>query len=149
MGAPAVRLPPPMKTRTLLLLSVACGLAIMLAGAALLLQLASQDDTEQPLAIGDAAEVGDMTVTVLDTLAGPDGELSVSIRIGGADDPTPETDFRLIAAGRPLQVADTTCPPIGSDAVECDLVFDVSAVDGTSRVLFYDRGDEQARWQLV
>jgi hypothetical protein len=138
-----------MKTRTLLLLSVACGLAIMVAGAALLFQLASQDDTVEPLAVGEAAEVADMTVTVVDAIDRSDGELAVSIRIGGADDPTPETDFRLIAGGRPLPVAETTCPSIASDEVECDLVFDVSEVDGTSRVLFYDRGEEQARWQLV
>lgn len=138
-----------MKTSNLLLLSLACGLAIMLAGAVLLFQLAGQDDVLEPLAIGQQAEVGDMRVTVLGSDDGSGDELSVSIRIGGAEDATPETDFRLIAGGSPLLVAETTCPPIGTDEVDCELVFDVSAADGASRVLVYDRGEERVRWQLV
>ena len=51
-----------MKTRTLLLLALACGVAIMLAGAVFLVQLSGQDDVEPPVALGDAVTAGDMTV---------------------------------------------------------------------------------------
>jgi hypothetical protein len=52
------------KTRTLMLLSVVCGLLIVVAGGIKLLQVAS-DRTDIPvLALGDDALVGDMNVSV-------------------------------------------------------------------------------------
>ncbi len=137
-----------MKTRTLLLLSLGCGLAIMLAGAALLIQLSGQDDAVPPLEIGESAEVGDMGVVVV-AAREAGGELVVEIEIGGTRDDDPASDFRLIASGRPLRVAESSCPAAGPDTQRCDLRFDVSAADGSSRLLFYERGDEQARWLLA
>jgi hypothetical protein len=136
-----------MKTRTLLLLSLACGLAIMLAGAVFLFQLSTQDDLSEPVAIGERVRVGDMQVevTVADETA---GELAVVIELGGVADDDPTDGFRLIASGRGVAVADTTCPPSGVDIVACVVTFDVSEADGRSRVLFYERGDDQARWVL-
>ncbi len=131
-----------------MLLSVACGLAIMLAGAAFLFQLASQDDLDPPLAIGDSAEVGDMVVTVS---AGSDlgaGRYLVAVTIGGTADEQPAEDFRLIAAGRRAPFVDTTCRPTDDTDQRCELTFDTSVADGMSRVLFYERGDRQARWVL-
>ncbi len=142
-----------MKTRTLLLLSLGCGLAIMLAGAALLIQLTGQDEALPPLAIGDAAQVGDMGVTVLTTTESG-GELIVAVEIGGAADDAPADDFRLVASGRPLRVASSDCPAIDPvidslPTTTCSLTFDVSAADGSSRLLFYERGDDTARWLLA
>ena len=131
-----------------MLLSVACGLAIMLAGAAFLFQLASQDDLEPPLAVGDSAEVGDMVVTVS---AGSDlegGRYLVEVTIGGTDDEQPAEDFRLIAAGRQAPFVETPCRPTDGADQSCVVTFDTSVADGVSRVLFYERGDRQARWVL-
>lgn len=136
-----------MKTRTLLLLSLACGLAIMLAGAAFLFQLTTQDDAEPPVPVGATVDVGDMSVTV-DRVDESVGTLTVSITLGGVDDPDPTDGFRLIASARPVPLGATTCGPSGPSVESCSIEFDVSAVDGVSRVLFYDRGDDQARWQL-
>lgn len=136
-----------MKTRTLLILALGCGLAIMLAGAVFLFQLSTQDDLAEPVAIGEQVQVGDMHVTVanVDETA---GVLAVAIEIGGTADDQPADEFRLIASGRGMSVADTTCPPTGNGAVTCVVTFDVSLADGVSRVLFYERGEDQARWVL-
>ena len=55
---------PAMKTRTLLLLALACGVAIMAAGAVFLVQLSRQADAAPPVPLGEATEVGDMRVVV-------------------------------------------------------------------------------------
>ena len=52
-----------MRTRTLLLLAVTCGLAILIAGTVQILRLAGQD-TQPILAIGDTGTAGDANVTV-------------------------------------------------------------------------------------
>ena len=53
-----------MKTRTLLLLSVATALAILLAGGVFLLQLSNQRQTSESVAVGAPARVGDVSITV-------------------------------------------------------------------------------------
>lgn len=136
-----------MKTRTLLLLAVGCGLAIMLAGAVFLFQLAGQDDVVEPIALGEPVGIGDMTV-VIERATEASGELAVTVEIGGVEDDDPAADFRLIASGRPLTVADSTCAATDSSPQTCVVTFDVSTADGSSRVLFYERGDERARWVL-
>ena len=136
-----------MKTRTLLMLAMACGLAIMLAGAVFLFQLSTQDDLAPPIEFGEQARVGDMSVTIM-TATERDGVLSVTIEIGGVSDDQPADEFRLIASGRAVSVADTTCAPAESGLQACLVSFDVSAADGVSRVLFYERGDGRARWVL-
>ena len=138
-----------MKTRTLLLLALACGLAIMVAGAVFLFQLSTRDDVAAPIPLGEPVEVADMNVRVL----GADeagGALVVTVRIGGVDDDDGAAGFRLIASGRPV-LPDEAAERCGVTSVtprECTVSFDVSTADGTSRVLFYERGDEQARWVL-
>lgn len=136
------------KTRNLLLLALGCGLAIMLAGAVFFFRLATQDEPEPPIPTGEQVQVGDMSVTVhgIDEAS---GVLRVDITIGGTQDDDPTDGFRLIASARPIQLAATTCGPSTADREDCSLEFDVGGVDGVSRVLFYERGDEQARWVLA
>jgi hypothetical protein len=136
-----------MKTRTLLLLALGCGLAIMVAGAVFLFQLTTQDDVAEPVPTGQAVGIGDMTVAVLGAEESG-GQLRVTVEIGGVRDDEPAADFRLIASGRPALVSGTTCPPTGVDIQSCTVTFDVSTADGVSRVLFYERGDDRARWVL-
>jgi hypothetical protein len=147
------------KTRTLLLLALACGLAIMLAGAVFLFQLTGQDDLAEPIPVGEPVEVGDMMVTVVSSVEGG-GALDVSVRIGGVDDPDGASGFHLIASGRvvePDQTVDvpTDAPTDGAacgatsvDDQPCVVRFDTSAADGSSRVLVYERGEERVRWVL-
>ncbi|TDT17265.1 hypothetical protein BDK89_2873 [Ilumatobacter fluminis] len=139
------------KTRTLLLLALACGLAIMLAGAVFLFQLAGQDDVSEAVPIGEPVDVGDLTIEV-EAADEADGVLSVGIRIAGVDDPDGAAGFRLIASGRPIAPVDTDAPDACAATTVAESVcvvrFDVSSADGSSRVLFYERGEEQARWVL-
>jgi hypothetical protein len=136
-----------MKTRTLLMLALACGLAIMMAGAVFLFQLSTQDEPPEPTPIGEQVQVGDMVVSV-NQIDEAGGVLTVGVEIGGITDDQPADEFRLIASGRAEQVASTTCAPSTSLVVACVVVFDVSMADGVSRVLFYERGDDRARWVL-
>lgn len=140
-----------MRTRTLLLLSLGCGLLIMLAGAVLLVQLTTQDGVAEPVPIGEPVEVGDMSVTVLSATETGDA-LDVAVRIGGVDDADGADGFRLIASGRPLRpdqgARGGRCGSTAVTPLECLVRFDVSTADGSSRVLFFERGDEQARWVL-
>ena len=140
-----------MKTRTLLLLALGCGLAIMLAGAVFLVQLATQDGVAQPISIGEQVVVGDMTVSV-DGSTEKSGVLTVTVTIGGVDDPDGGVGFRLIASGRAVvsePAAAGDCEATAVAAQTCTVRFDVAAADGVSRVLFYERGDDQARWVLA
>jgi hypothetical protein len=136
-----------MKTRTLLLLALGCGLAIMLAGAVFLFQLANQDAVAEPETLGEVVGVGDMAVAVIDADE-TDGRLVVRVELGGVRDDSPAEDFRLIASGRPVTPDRSDCPPTGVERRSCVVEFDVSGADGVSRVLFYERGDEQVRWVL-
>ena len=89
-----------MKTRTLLLLALGCGLAILLAGGALLVKLAGQDDPEPPVALGVESSIGDMRVTVLSAAEQPETDtLTVELVLGGVDDPDGAAGFELIASG--------------------------------------------------
>ena len=133
-----------------MLLALGCGMAIMLAGAALFVQLARQDDVIEPVPLGEAAVIGDMSVVVRSSEE-VDGRLTVLVDIGGFDDPDGGREFRLIASARPVLPDDAA----GSDCLSttiavqtCTVTFDVAAADGSSRVLFYERGEEQARWVL-
>lgn len=134
-----------MKTRNLLLWALACGIAIMLAGAVFLFQLVTQDELAEPIPVGTAVAVGDVTATVLGSRESG-GELVVDVTLELADDAPAGTDatsgFHLIASGRAVEPTAVACP----DA--CTVSFDVSGADGTSRVLFYERGDAQERWVL-
>lgn len=140
-----------MKTRTLLLLSVGTALAILVAGGVLLLQLANQRDVSVQASVGEAARVGDVTVTVLSTDEN-DGLFAVEVEIGGLDDPDGIDSFRLVTGDRRLEPLtggdESRCTRITSAPARCRVDFDVRAADGPNRVLVVRRGDEQANWRL-
>ena len=141
-----------MKTRTLLLLSVGVGLAILLAGGVFLFQLSTESAAVEPAAIGEPVSVGDVDLTVLDTTEGA-ALLAIDVEIGGVDDLDGIDSFRLITGDRRLDPvtapADGRCVEITVEAQRCRIEFDVSAADGSSRVLVLRRGDEQRNWVLA
>jgi hypothetical protein len=142
-----------MKTRTLLLLALGCGVAILLAGGVLLVQLATRSDVDDAVPVGVEQQVGDVEVTV-ERAAEDGGVLEVVVTVGGVDDPDGLDGFRLIAAARPVRrMTPPAGEPAGCDEItvtptSCRLAFDVDGADGASRVLFFERGDEQVRWRL-
>jgi hypothetical protein len=139
------------KTRTLLLLALACGVAIMAAGAVFLVQLSRQADAAPPVPLGVVTEVGDMRI-VVDESVEQDGVLDVTVTIGGVDDADGASGFHLIASGHAAVPESTAtagrCAGTTIEPQRCTIRFDVSGARGDSRVLFYERGDERARWVL-
>jgi hypothetical protein len=137
-----------MKTRTLLLLSVGVGLMILLAGGVLLLQLANESAAVEPAEVGEAVEVGDVDVVVLGAQEG--ATFAVDVELGGVDDDL--SGFSLATGDRRLQPlttdADGRCTEITVAEQRCRIEFDVSAADGSNRVLVLRRGDEQRNWVL-
>lgn len=140
-----------MKTRTLLLLSVAVGMAILLAGGVFLVQLSNQSAVVEQAAIGERVEVGDVVVTVLSAHEA-EARLLVEVDLGGIDDPDGTDSFRLITGDDPLTPvrapAEGRCTAITSQPRTCALEFDLTGVEASNRVLVLRRGDEQRRWDL-
>jgi hypothetical protein len=138
-----------MKTRTLLLLSVGVGLMILLAGGVLLLQLANETAAVEPAAVGEAVRVGDVDVTVLGSQES-DGRFLAEVDLGGIDDDI--GSFSLATGDRRLDpitaAADGRCTEITIASQRCRIEFDVSASDGSNRVLVLRRGDQQRNWVL-
>lgn len=134
-----------MQTRTLLLLSLVCGLAILFAGVALVIQIANRADVAPPRDLGEQVSVAEMTVVVEGSAEVGDRHV-VDLRIGGVDDPDGTAGFRMIASARPAPLVEA-CGATDRELRRCTLVFEVPD-DGGSRQLIYDRGDQSARWVL-
>jgi hypothetical protein len=139
------------RTRTLLLLAVACGLAILVAGVVQLLRIANQDEAAAIVPVGQAVRVGDMTVTVEHVSERP-GTVLVDVEIGGVDDDDGSGAFRLNVSGELHQPDATAGNHCGATTVQvqpCTLAFRLEDDAGSSRVLLYQRGDERVRWDLA
>ncbi|WP_117000708.1 hypothetical protein [Desertimonas flava] len=140
-----------MRTRTLLLLAVGCGLAILVAGTVFLLQLANDDQQADFHAVGESVEVGDLHV-VVDDYDETDDTATVSVTLGGVDDADGIDEFRLVLADAslsPVSGADGACTDTTVADQSCTLTFDLADdAPGGSRILLYRRGDDVARWEL-
>ena len=139
-----------MRTRTLLLLAVVCGLAILVAGVVQLLRVANQDDPPRAVEIGQTVRVGDMEVVVAG-VSERDGSVLVDVEIGGVEDPDGAADFRLVVPGGALTAdpdAGNHCGATSTRLEPCTLAFRLGDDAGSTRVLVYQRGDERVRWAL-
>jgi hypothetical protein len=141
------------RTRTLLLLAVACGLVILVAGVVQLLRIAGQDETVDFSALNEAVQVGDLDV-IVESYEETAGTAVVDIRLSGVDDPDAAAAFRLVVPGadQPLQPETTgarACGAVTVAAAPCELTFDVGAAPGGLRVLHIERGDDDAQWELT
>jgi len=139
------------RTRTLLLLAVACGLAILAAGVVQLLRIANQDEAAAVVPIGQAVRVGDMSVTV-EAVTERQGSVLVDVQIGGVDDASGSEPFRLVVPSGALVPDGSAGNHCGATTVQvqpCTLAFRLGADAGSSRVLLYQRGDERVRWDLA
>lgn len=139
-----------MRTRTLLLLAVVCGLAILVAGVVQLLRVATQDDPPRAVAIGETARVGDMEI-VVEGSSERRGSVLVDVQIGGVDDPDGAGAFRLVVPGGAVEADPTAgnhCGATTARVEPCTLAFRLGDDAGSTRVLLYQRGDERVRWEL-
>jgi hypothetical protein len=137
-----------MKTRTLLLLAIACGLVILLAGGIQLLRVTGQQQTSTLLATGEPGKAGDVTV-VLESSSTSDSQLVAKVRIGGTDDPEGLDGFTLVGPGKVVSVTSSTCQGITAAERDCALTFATGTMQGTSRQLIFVRADDQLRWVLA
>jgi hypothetical protein len=141
-----------MKTRTLLLLAVGCGIAILMAGMFVLLRLDHQT-TSAPLGIGQQGVAGDARVTV-ESVKVVDGDLLVTVQLGGVADPNGVAGFSLIAPNRripagPDQNPADRCHGFTVAPNTCTLSFPMAGLEGTVRQLVFERATEKVRWNLV
>ncbi len=142
-----------MRTRTLLLLAVSCGLAILLAGGIQLLRLSNQEQPTPPLAVGATGSAGDATVTVEDVDT-TDSVMVVTVTLGGVDDPEGLDGFSLVAPNTRIgptvdDGVDTACIGFTVAEVTCTLSFPTNGLTGTDRQLLLIRAEDQVRWKLV
>jgi len=142
-----------MKTRTLLLLAVAVGLVILVAGTIQLLRLDDDGAPTEQLAVGDTATAGDLEATVI-TASEADGVMRVELRTSGVEDADGFDDFALIGIGaavRPSPPDDAdgdACVALTEAEQTCTLAFATAELEGSTRVLLLRRGEDQRRWSL-
>src|SRR3954451_13342201 len=127
--------PDRVKTRTLLLLAVACGLAILVAGSIKVFLIADEKSPPQ-LGIGESATIGDMKVTV-DSVERRNGQTLVSVDLVGVDDPDGATSWVLGVLGsqlKPLEPPSQAGAPCGattkSTPTDCVLAFATDEAKG-------------------
>jgi hypothetical protein len=137
-----------MRTRTLLLLAIGCGLAILVAGGIQLLRVGGQQQTTTLLAAGVPGKAGDVTVTLVSSSAAA-STLDAVVRIGGIEDPEGLKGFTLVGPGKVVPVASSTCTGIRVAPSDCSLTFATTGMPGTSRQLIFHRADQQLRWVLA
>ncbi|MEP7202320.1 MAG: hypothetical protein ABI894_06910 [Ilumatobacteraceae bacterium] len=137
-----------MRTRTLLLLAIGCGLVILLAGGIQLLRVGGQEQTAKLLAAGEPGKAGDVTVELLSSTV-HDSDLVAVVRVGGTDDLEGLDGFTLVGPGKVLAITSSSCDGIAAATAECSLTFATSGMQGTSRQLIFHRADQQLRWVLA
>jgi hypothetical protein len=139
-----------MRTRTLLLLAIGCGLAVLVAGMFLLLKL----DHQQPatiLGVGDTGRAGDAVVKVMKA-AETTGSMVVTVQVSGVGDPNGTKPFTLVVPGlllSPVHGAADECTALFVQPVTCTLTFDTAQAKPGSRMLLFSRAAEKVRWNLV
>ncbi len=140
-----------MRTRTLLLLAVTCGLMILVAGTIQLLRLAGQE-TSTALGKGDKGTAGDAAV-VVDDFREAGNVLTVTITISGVDDPDGLDGFTLVGVPKPVNPAAsdgaTACTGFTVAPVTCTISFPTDAFTTQDRQLLFRRAEEQVRWKLA
>jgi len=137
-----------MRTKTLLLLAVGCGLIILLAGGVQLLRVGGQQQSAKLLDTGQLGKAGDVTVELMSTTVGQN-DVTAVVRVGGVDDPHGLDGFTLVGPGKVVKVTSSTCDGIAVAPADCQLTFATGDLQGDSRQLIFHRADQQLRWVLA
>lgn len=134
-----------MSTRRLILLALACGIAILVAGGVKLLQVAGDQPRVTVLALGERAQVGDVTAAVLAVRTTAEA-LLVDVEVGGLGGVDPGAGWVVLADGQRREAMDgaTQCPvAVDDQPVACTVTF--PPADRVQAVA-YARGGEQRQW---
>lgn len=138
-----------MKTRTLLLLAFACGLAILVAGGIKLFQVAKDAPRVDLLTYGEPGQAGDMHVVV--SAVDTSGELTlVHVSMRGVEGADALAGWRLRADGKvrePVALpvdAGTPCTTTMADTdLDCVVAFPHT---DTLQAVVYLRAGAQLQW---
>lgn len=132
-----------MSTRKLILASLVCGLVILFAGGIKLLQVAGDTAEVTMLAVGEQAQVGDMTVRVVG-VAKTASATVVSIELAGVAVDEASVGWIMLGDGARQEPTSVCGPVIMGEGRSCDLRF-----PGVERVqaIAYARGGEQRQWR--
>ena len=123
--------PAPVRTRTLLLLAVACGLVILAAGVVQLLRIAGQDEPTPAARIGEQVQIGDLAVTV-EEFVEDGGRAVVELELSGVDDPDGTEEFRLVVPGAALAPVEDECRGTTVAPRACSLTFNLADAEGAA-----------------
>lgn len=150
-----------MSTRKLILLALACGLAILVAGGIQLLRIS--DGTPSLLQVGDSVEISSVTAQVLSgSVTGSEVRVEVRLRLAataGAAITEPLVGWSLLTGGltepvpagpapgaAPASCSDVRLEPGGE--VDCVLAFPVVPEDAGTTLVTYRVIGEQVTWDL-
>lgn len=133
-----------MKTRTLILWSLVCGVIILVAGSIKLFQVSSDDTAVEFLAFGESATVADMVVAVESVESAGDTTL-VTVTMNGPDGADAREGWRVVVGDRVLAPAaeGSDCTAVTATPVTCVVAFTVA---DESIVVAYLRAGEQRQW---
>jgi hypothetical protein len=146
------------KTRTLILLALACGLAILLAGGIQLLRISgSKDKASTVLALGQAADVGGVGA-VVDAAQTVGDQLQLTVRMTPGPGVTladAESGWALLAGGK---LRGPIAPSAGTAVMPCHGVAVASGqttrcivafpAGGESPYASYAHGGHQRQWNV-
>jgi hypothetical protein len=138
-----------MSTRKLILLALACGLAILIAGGVKLLQVAGEEPTVAVLTLGSPARVGDVTA-IVHAIDQQTEAVLVDVELGGVAGVDPAAGWIMLADGdrrEPIGLPEglgRPCAATPANGTErCTVAF--PAADRVQAVA-YARGGEQRQW---
>jgi hypothetical protein len=137
-----------MKTRTLILWSLVCGVIILVAGSIKLFQVSSEDATVEFLSFGESALVADMDVAVQSVTVTAVGT-EVTVRMSGPVGADAREGWRVVVGDQVFAPIDApaesvdTCSTVTATPVTCVVGFPVT--EGSLAVV-YLRAGEQRQW---
>ena len=137
-----------MKTKTLLLLSLGCAVAILGAGIGLVFKIGSSGDASTPIAYEVDVEVGDLNVSLLSSERLGDRQ-SISIEVLGVNDDLIMDSFVVISSGEQVSPEPNMCASSVEVKQVCEVEFVLPAETAEPAVLLVTRGEERARWVLA
>ena len=132
-----------MSTRKLIVASLICGLLILVAGTAKLLQTANDTSTTTNLfKVGGTATIAGSTITVNDVTVTAERTL-VNVTMSGLGNASPLAGWSMLANGEiTAPVGSEDCPETADD-VTCTVQFVVAV--GTPTIV-YARDGEKRQW---
>ena len=142
------RLNADMKTRTLILWSLVCGVIILVAGSVKLFQVSSNDSAVEFLALGESATVADMVVAV-EGFERAEQFTLVTVTMNGPDGADAREGWRVVVGDRVLAPVDGPvdasdgCTSVSATPVTCTVFFPAL---NESLIVAYLRAGDQQQW---